>query len=390
MFYHCYLFLSLALLLSACSPTKRPYTQAKANHSLIDSSLNILFLGDLAWGENYQLRNEQRGRENILTTRGYGYSFQKVLPILDKAPLIIANYESTITNLANSPLKQVKNYLHKGNPLYVPNWLKKYNIQLLSLANNHALDYGHEGLLQTQHYLREAGLQYFGAGLNIAEAATPYRQTFKLNGKILNLYVLGWMEYRKSYSQQGKYAFYADSAKSGVNYWDEERILTQIRNIRRQDSAAFIVAFPHWGKNYRWRSKKQISIAHAIIAAGADVLIGHGAHKVQEIEKYRKKWICYNMGNFVFNSSGRYQKEEVKPYSIAILLEIKPEYQLGEYRLTLLPIFSDNRITNYQPRSLSKEEFLDMSHLLMNKSSFQHQEEAFISIDSSQHIIRLK
>ena len=85
----------------------------------------------------------------------------------------------------------------------------------------------------------------------------------------------------------------------------------------------FIVIYPHWGGNYKPVSDVQKAFAHNWIDAGADIVIGHGAHTIQEIEQYKGKWIFYNIGNFIFNALGRYSSTGAKPYSLMVKLIIE-------------------------------------------------------------------
>ena len=90
---------------------------------------------------------------------------------------------------------------------------------------------------------------------------------------------------------------------------------------------------------------------------------------LQEIEQYKGKWIIYGLGNFVFNSPGRYQKRNAKPYSLAAMLNIREI--TGRFRLTLqlYPIFSDNLITNYQPRLADSQHLQEIRELLMSDNA---------------------
>jgi poly-gamma-glutamate capsule biosynthesis protein CapA/YwtB (metallophosphatase superfamily) len=105
-----------------------------------------------------------------------------------------------------------------------------------------------------------------------------------------------------------------------------------------------------------------------MIDAGADLIIGHGAHMMQEVEKYRGHWIIYNIGNFIFNSKGRYKRYKVEPFSLVVQF-VLTEKSIGiEKILRLYPILTDNMITKYQSRFLTKDEF-DKAYLLLLKKS---------------------
>jgi len=90
---------------------------------------------------------------------------------------------------------------------------------------------------------------------------------------------------------------------------------------------------------------------------------------LQEIENYRGHWILYNLGNFVFNSLGRYQKREVDPFSLTAKLNISHQKNGLALELLLYPIFSDNRLSNYQPRPVTEKEMDKVQDILLQRGS---------------------
>ncbi len=329
------------------------------------SSLRILFVGDTSFGENYQERNAERGRVNVLATKGYEYPLEKVGPLLRDAGFVIANLETPLTDLLVSPLMGKKEYIHWSDPVKAPPVLKHYHFDAVSLANNHAFDYGEGGLRQTLQALDGSGICWFGAGPSRAAAAVPLVREFVVGGRSLRLTVLAGKHRTREY----EYHYYAGSSASGVNGWTEPAAVGQIQASRRADHGAFIVAFPHWGENYRWTTRRQTRLAHAMIDAGADLVIGHGAHMMQEIEQYRGRWVIYNLGNFVFNSPGRYRKfADAVPFSFAACLDVDEQAGRLDLALRLYPILTDNRVTEYQPRPVTRDELGEILEHLLDRS----------------------
>lgn len=326
---------------------------------VIGKDLRILFVGDTSFGNNYL-------SQNFLKSRGYDSFLEEFIPLLHRADLVVANLETPITNLLSSPFAGKKQYLHWNDLNSAPEALKKHNIHVVSLANNHTLDYGLDGLRQTLEVLQKSGITYFGGGLIEEQSIKPLRYEFTFDGNVFPLMAIAGFEYRWSYDK--RYGFYAKGNAGGVNCWTEKKAANQLRMMRKAYLHTFIVAFPHWGGNYRFRTKKQIKLAHSLIDAGADLVIGHGAHMLQEIENYRGRWIIYSLGNFVFNSPGRYQKKNVSAFSLAASLEVTEKGGLFNLTLRLYPIFSDNRITNYHPRLVTKEERNRVQHILLQHS----------------------
>jgi len=332
----------------------------------------ILLAGDTHFGENYQERNEEKGEQNILKEKGYNYSFLGIESILQESDFVIVNLETAVTNMKNSPLENTgKSYIHWSDIEKTPTYLKKYNIGAVSLANNHALDYGQQGLIQTIEVLKQNKIDWFGAGLNESSAAKEYIKEFELENEKFTMAIIGAFEYRKSYDKD--YSFYAHNETGGVNKLSVEEITKQIKQIKKESKDnVFVIIFPHWGKNYAWKSEDQTNIGHQLIDADADLIIGHGAHRLQEVEKYNGKWIIYNLGNFVFNSPGRYQESGGQPYSLVTQLVLQKTSDGLQKSLKIYPIFSDNKITNYQPRFLEEGEF-DSAYRVIVESSPNHE-----------------
>lgn len=307
---------------------------------------------------------EEQGKENILKTKGYDYSFAGLDSLLLRADIIIGNLETPITNLPVSPLAESEKYrIHKGDTVLTPSTLKKHNISVVTLANNHTMDYGTKGLEQTMEILKKYSINFFGAGKNDSEATVPYKLNYTIGSRKFHMIIVGGLPYSNKYKDA--YGFYATESKTGVKGWTIETIVEQIRKVRLSDTTAFIIAFPHWFENYRWKSQAQTELAHAMIDAGANIVIGHGTHMFQEIEGYKNKWIIYSMGNLLFNAPGRYeQKSNAHPYSLAAMLNVSET----DIVLHLYPILSDNLVTNYQPRLVNKKEFDETNRLLLRHS----------------------
>jgi len=322
-----------------------------------DRGYTLLFVGDTYFGEFYQEQNEEEGKQNILNEKGYDYSFNGIESILLESDFVIANLETAITDMKNSPLENTdKLYFHWSDIEKTPSYLKKYNIGTVSLANNHALDYGQQGLIQTIDVLKQNKIHWFGAGLNESSAANSYSKLFEVGDEKFTLAIIGAFEYRETYDK--RYSFYANDETGGVNKLSVDEISEQIKLIKKESKDdVFVVIFPHWGGNYVWKSQDQTNIGHQLIDAGADLIIGHGAHRLQEIEKYNDKWIVYSLGNFVFNSQGRYQEFDGPPYSLGAQLVLNKTKNGLQKIMKLYPIFSDNQITNYQPRFVDEREF---------------------------------
>lgn len=330
----------------------------------------LLLLGDTAFGESYQARRAERGEENILQTRGYDDCLLLLEPLLQRADRVVANLETPVTlpgALGSSPLAGMKEYIHWADPELTPATLAKHGITAVSLANNHAMDYGPDGLSRTFSALRTHGIEYFGAGLDETVAARPLVIETSSGMSGPQIIIAAGFEYRRSY--RDKYHFYARDEAPGVNNWSAKRAAAQITTLRKEYPDALLIAYPHWGRNYDWRRTRQADLGRGLIDAGADLVIGHGSHGLQEIEHYRGRLIIYSLGNFVFNSPGRYEGKDVPPYSLMAMLEVQLEGEGWGCTLRLYPIFSDNRKSDYHPRPVTAAEFRSVRQLLEERSS---------------------
>ena len=282
-----------------------------------------------------------------------------------RSDLVIANLETPITDLPTSPFAGKKDYVHWTDVTLAPKHLTEHNIRVVSLANNHTLDYGAAGLRQTLDVLAENRMTAFGAGRNEADAARPFLAELAVGDRVFTLAVFGAFEYSARYDRD--YRFYARGDEPGTNALALETLSREIVGLKESDPRRYVVVFPHWGGNYAWKSPEQTRLAHALIDAGADLVVGHGAHMMQEIEPYRGRWILYGLGNFMFNSPGRYERKNVDPLSLAARLLVRPGERGLSAVVRVYPIFCDNLVTNYQSRPVTEDEFDRAAAILLAK-----------------------
>lgn len=164
-------------------------------------------------------------------------------------------------------------------------------VDVVTLANNHAFDYGSDALTDTVALLGQSGIAVSGAGLNRDEAHTAViRQVGSTRVALL------------SYTNLVPAAAGAGPDKPGVAIYDSETIVHDIADARR-DADVVIVSF-HAGDEYQAEPNAwQERVYRSVIDAGADVVIGHHPHVIQPVESYGTGWIAYSLGNFVFDQS---------------------------------------------------------------------------------------
>ena len=207
-------------------------------------------------------------------------------PFLKTADTCIANLECVIAT-TGTPM-QGKPFTFRADPRVVPVLAKHFPI--VSLANNHTVDFGHEAFLQQLDLLKQNHVSYFGGGRNCVEARTPHIITIKG----LRIALLGYCDYHPR-------EFEAGPDWPGTAWAVPEQMEADIKAARTIHHADLVIPFMHWGLQYVPENERQQKLAHRMIHAGADVVVGSHPHVTQAVEYHRGKLIVYSLGNFVFN-----------------------------------------------------------------------------------------
>jgi poly-gamma-glutamate capsule biosynthesis protein CapA/YwtB (metallophosphatase superfamily) len=218
--------------------------------------------------------------------------FAGVQSILDSADIRVGNLECAITARA-TPEK-------KSFPLKAPpqaaQALSLGRFDILSLANNHALDYGYTGLVDTQTALSQVGIATVGAGVDAATAHAPV--IVQRNG--LRLAFLAYADVLPENSGFDAQTWIATETGPGIAWADPARITADVAAAKLQ--ADLVVVQLHSGYEINSTvSASQRTQAHAAIDAGAALVIGSHPHILQSIEQYHGGLIAYSLGNFVFD-----------------------------------------------------------------------------------------
>jgi len=278
----------------------------------------------------------------------------------------VGNLESVLTQQRVSRYARRKKYIHWSDPDMAAPIYAENNIRIMSLANNHSMDFDHPGLKSTLAAGDRHGIEFFGAGSTPDEAAEAFELAVDVADQQLKLAIFPGFEFRGRY--QKEFSFYATENSPGVSVLDQSSV-ERITNYRKHNPEVFIIVYPHWGKNYKWRSTDQQKLAHELIDAGANLILGHGAHRAQEVERYKGQWIVYNLGNFMFNSPGRYQKLKQAPISFAAMLELGNRNPVRPLGLRIYPLITDNRVTKYQSRPVTGDEFATVQAVIRGTDS---------------------
>ncbi|MET0961424.1 MAG: CapA family protein [Noviherbaspirillum sp.] len=249
-----------------------------------DESWRILFGGDVMLG---------RMVKEVILRHGPGYPLRPVAHILRSADLSIVNLECAITSCDEQWPGAPKAFYFGAPPAAVASLLDA-GVDLVSLANNHVLDYGVDGLRETLALLRQHGIRAAGAGLDSAAAAKPCI----LHRGELALGMAAFCDHQADFA--------AGASRPGIAYIDLEDAPAALTRLRaalaplQQAAVDWPVLSLHWGPNLLMRPSAGFRrIAHAAIDMGWKIIFGHSAHVFQGIEVYRGCPILYAAGDLV-------------------------------------------------------------------------------------------
>lgn len=266
--------------------------------------------------------------EKIYRKYGYDYPFAATRETLQQGDIIIGNLETPLTT-AGAEFKD-KKFRFKTDPK-AAQALKSAGFTHLSLANNHILDFGEEGLRQTLAALDAQAIIYSGAGLNLASARKA--GVIELNGVRV-----AFLSYSLTYPEE----FFAGAEKAGTAPGFAPFFTADITQAKK-NADCVIVSF-HWGGEGESTPKPyQVSAAHKAIDAGADIIIGHHPHVLQGVERYNDGVIFYSLGNFAFGSNSR---------SSAVSMIARITFDGGIKEVEVIPLNVLNAQVRFQPRLL--------------------------------------
>lgn len=273
------------------------------------STISIQFFGDIMLDRNVAKN---------MGTKGLDYLFQNIAGeskgLYHHADLLVANLEGAF---ATTRVPTTKSIAFRFDPKLAAQ-LKRYQFDVVSLANNHSLDMGWKNVDFTEKTLAENGVGYFG--------------TQTKEGKDLT-----WIA--EIPGKQDKVAFV------GLNNTDHALNMPQVYEAIKdaQEKARYVIVFMHWGVEYKRISREQErTLARTLLDKGASAVIGAHPHVIQEMELYKGKPIFYSLGNFVFDQYFSEETQEgistglilqdgvVKQISIFPFYGVKSQLQLME------------------------------------------------------------
>lgn len=270
-----------------------------------DRDLTIMAFGDMMLG---------RYVRTLMNENGLDYIFRDIqgpeLRFFSGADVVFGNLEGPIKGEGKSGGTSMNFAFNRDiGPL-----LARYNFNLMSIANNHAMDQGAAGREETIEVLEENGIGWCGHEREVDPDSVYY-------GSIGN----------------HSYAFLCFSDINAP--LDDDAAVALIQRVRPE--VDYLVVSIHWGPEYFHTPHKtlQVEPAHMFIDAGADFIIGHHPHVVQSFEEYKGKLIFYSLGNFVFDQYWSQKTQE--ELAIGIVLDDDDDGEGLSTKVYLFPMKSE-------------------------------------------------
>jgi poly-gamma-glutamate capsule biosynthesis protein CapA/YwtB (metallophosphatase superfamily) len=308
---------AVILFITGCATVQRPVIKDEP-----EKPFCIALTGDIMAG---------RKLGPLLEQKGPAYLLEGASNALFGCAVVFGNLESPLVSkkdageLEKNGKKSV--YLYSDEKLADALAVAGYNI--VSIANNHILDYGQEGVSHTATILEKRGIEYLGIRKgNLGATNPPVIKT--VNGVRTAFFC---------YSMVSSPHFFATSKQFGTIPAVKEVIVKDIKKYKKEADLLFV--YVHWGREYEGVKKSQVKLGHEIIDAGADFVFGSHTHMFQDIEKYKGKYIFYGLGNFLFDL----EREETKESAVVRVTVDNKKIA----RVRLVPVL----LENYMPVAVS-------------------------------------
>lgn len=282
---------------------------------MTNSDVVLLACGDILLADFYF--NIGYGTGSFIEKFGEEKLFENIRPLIKKGDLIIGNLESPMAE------SSIHTGLHKQEFLSSPSTaaaLNKEGFKVMSIANNHISQHGYEAFCETVQVLRHNYIDPVGE-------IYSERLTQNLVIKTIKEKRLGFLAFSLVDDK-----FY-DSPWFYANNPDEADLLDQIS--MNKELCDYLILMLHWGDEFvDYPSVDQINLAHVLVDAGCDLILGSHSHIFQGIEQYKGKVIAYSLGNFIFSMPW-------KPTRASGILTVQFQ-ENGQHGYSVQPIWINN------------------------------------------------
>lgn len=273
------------------------------------SAVSLLIAGDYSPKERFQC---------LIDNDQYVDIFPGLESLFSSVDYSVVNFESTISSRESVPISKIGSHLSTSENSLAP--LKLLGVNMLTLANNHILDYGEDALNNTMDVVSKHGFDVVGVGKNIKEARIPKI----INIRHKNIAIINACEHEFSI---------ATNYTGGANPFDLINIVYDIKYAK--SIADYVIVIVHGGiEHYQLPSPRMKKIYRFLIDQGADVVCNHHQHCYSGYEVYKEKPIFYGLGNFCFDSEmDRRLRQSTYNYGymVKILLSSEISFEIIPY-----------------------------------------------------------
>ncbi|MHC5247111.1 CapA family protein [Enterococcus sp. LJL90] len=305
----------------------------------------INFLGDTYFGEYFTDIRRSNRIKDALQEHGYAHSMANLATKMPEDQFNIVTYEGVLTKPGQESTLARKVFLFGGDEKATVGELAHRNTSLVNLGTNHSMDFGDESLGETIDAFTHQHINTIGAGKNLEDALRPIVLTYNYRQKTA---IFSGYWYRRFVDEN--YDFYANKAKAGVAALNG-LLLEKIKQFKKQHPDIFVTVLAHWGNSFENIHEDQREIAQQLVAAGTDLILGTGPHKVQPIEEIDGTTVVYSMGNGVFNSDGEeFKQTDALPYGYFL------KWDISNHKIQTYPFNNYNPETFWQPSFIKASE----------------------------------
>ena len=247
--------------------------------------ITISLVGDMCFDGKIEKRIEEFGGD---------FLFEGYREYINKSNIVIGNLETSVSKRGSAV--QGKSYTFRSNPEIIK-VLKKNRVKIVSIGNNHTLDYGVTAFKDTIKNLKKNGIGFSGGALNKSESNIfPYT--------VIKGHKIGFLAFSRVVPNTTWHLKEERAGVMGIYPFQEKEALELIKSAKKK--CDILIVSLHCGKErslYPGAEEKRLT--RKVVDSGADIVMGHHTHTVQEYEYYKGKPIFYSLGNFIFTNSFR-------------------------------------------------------------------------------------
>ncbi|MBN2737732.1 MAG: CapA family protein [Spirochaetales bacterium] len=276
----------MLLIFLSCEKTdksllKEPEAESRESTQTKSPSITMKIVGDILTTRNVYKKMQGHRFDDF---------YQYVKAFISDADLSFANLENPLSEIGKATDIKKENITFRA-PTQSAFRLLDAGFDIVSLANNHIMDYGPDAMFETMALLDLIQIRWIGTGANEIEARLP--RYLRVKNKIIAFL---------AYCDEIYGAQLADKNSPGPPLLTKKAVLEDVFKVKQRKIADYIFVSLHWGPEMMIHHKRdQVDLAHEILDTGADMIIGHHPHVLQGIEFYKGKPIIYSLGNFTFD-----------------------------------------------------------------------------------------